>query len=61
MYGETRHDRNFTKIPTDEHICHCLQHLYAYLAGDTSDEHIAHAIVRCLFAYETDQIEKESC
>lgn len=51
-YGETRKARNYTKISTDEHINHCIQHLYAYLAGDVSDDHLAHAIVRAMFAYE---------
>jgi len=58
-YGETRTNRNYTKIPTDEHINHCIQHLYAYLAGDTSDDHLGHAVVRAMFAYETDLIGKE--
>lgn len=38
-YDETRNERNYKKIPTDEHINHCLQHLWAFLAGDTSDSH----------------------
>lgn len=59
-YGETRLDRNYTKIPADEHVGHCLQHLWAFLAGDTSDSHIAHAIVRAMFAYECAKAEGES-
>lgn len=31
-----------------------IQHLYAYLAGDTSDDHLAHAILRAMFAFEVD-------
>lgn len=53
-YGETIHNRNFTKIPPEDHVGHCIQHLYAYLAGDTSDNHLAHAIVRAMFAFETE-------
>lgn len=52
-YGETFEKRNYVKIPPEEHVGHCLQHLYAYLASDSSDEHLAHAIVRAMFAYET--------
>lgn len=59
-YGETFSCRNYTKIPPEEHIGHCIQHLYAYLAGDTSDDHLAHAIVRALFAFETDKLARES-
>lgn len=58
-YGETVQERNYTKIPADDHINHCIQHLYAYLAGDTSDDHLGHAMVRCMFAYETDMAGKE--
>lgn len=51
-YGEDFYHRNYTKIPAEEHINHALQHLYAFLAGDTGDDHLAHAIVRAMFAYE---------
>lgn len=51
-YGETFNDRNYTKIPTEDHINHAIQHLYAHMAGDRQDEHLAHAIVRVLFAYD---------
>lgn len=52
-YGETLAERNYTKIPTEDHINHCIQHLYAYLAGDKQDDHLGHAIVRAMFAYDT--------
>ena len=51
-YGETVSNRNYVKIPTEEHINHAIQHLYAYLAGDTQDDHLGHAVVRCMFAYD---------
>lgn len=56
-YGESFDNRNYTKIPAIEHVNHALQHLYGYLAGDKSDDHLAHAIVRCMFAYDVDQKE----
>lgn len=59
-YDETVDERNYTRIPPTDHVNHALIHLYAYLAGDTSDDHLSHAIVRCLFSYETDQIRKEN-
>ena len=54
-YGETIGDRNYTKIPTAEHINHAIAHMYAYLAGDRTDDHLGHAIVRTMFAYDTAQ------
>lgn len=58
-YGETFEHRNYIKIPVEDHINHCLQHLYAYLAGDEQDDHLAHAIVRAMFAYDTDRRRSE--
>ena len=54
-YGETFDNRNYTKISTEDHINHAIQHLYAFLAGDKQDEHLPHAIARCMFAYDTAQ------
>ena len=51
-YGETIGNKNYTKIPTEEHINHAIAHMYAYLAGDRQDSHLPHAIVRCMFAYD---------
>lgn len=51
-YGESFGHRNYTKISVEEHINHCIQHLYAYLLGDRSDNHLSHAIVRAMFAYD---------
>lgn len=54
-YGESLDNRNYIKIPTEEHINHAIAHLYAYLSGDVQDDHLGHAIVRCMFAYDTAQ------
>ena len=51
-YGETFSNRNYTKICTVDHLNHALQHIYAFLAGDTQDDHLGHAIVRLMFAYD---------
>lgn len=45
-YGED----NWRLIPVKDNLNHALQHIYAYLAGDTQDEHLAHAAFRTLFA-----------
>lgn len=59
-YGETIGNRNYVKIPSSDHINHAIQHLYAHLAGDTSDDHLGHAIVRCMFAYDVAQREADA-
>jgi len=53
-YGETFDKRNYTKIDTVEHLNHAVQHIYAFLAGDTQDDHLGHAIVRLMFAYDVE-------
>lgn len=51
-YGETFEHRNYNKISTVDHLNHALQHIYAFLAGDTQDDHLGHALVRLMFAYD---------
>jgi len=41
---------NWRGIPVADHLNHLLVHVYAYLAGDTSDDHLAHAMCRAMFA-----------
>lgn len=50
---------NWTGIPTTDHINHALIHLYAFLAGDTQDDHLGHAITRIAFAIHTDAHEAD--
>lgn len=45
-YGEN----NWHKISVEDHLNHALIHIYAYLAGDRSDEHLSHLMCRALFA-----------
>lgn len=41
---------NWRRIPVHEHLNHMIIHAYAYLAGDTSDEHLSHIMCRAMFA-----------
>lgn len=54
-YGETFENRNYRKIGTVDHLNHALQHIYAFLAGDKQDDHLGHAIVRLMFAYDVNE------
>lgn len=54
-YGETFDNRNYIKIPATDHLNHAIQHIYAFLAGDQQDDHLGHAIVRLMFAYDVVQ------
>jgi hypothetical protein len=48
--GEKYGERNWEKgLPVDDTINHALQHLYKYLAGDTSEAHLSHALCNLLF------------
>jgi hypothetical protein len=41
---------NWRNIPVEDHLNHLIIHTYAYLSGDTSDDHLAHAMCRAMFA-----------
>lgn len=43
---------NWRGIPVGDHINHALQHIYAFLAGDTQDNHLGHAACRMMMAHE---------
>ena len=52
--AETHGDETWRQVPRSVHLNHALTHLLAHSAGDTSDEHLAHAATRLLFALETE-------
>jgi hypothetical protein len=41
---------NWRLIPVEDHLNHLLMHVYAFLAGDRSDDHLSHALCRATFA-----------
>ncbi len=58
-YGASRYaPGNWRLISTEDHINHLLGHCIAYLAGDTSDDHLSHMATRALFALETNILEE---
>lgn len=53
-YDSPGDDRNWKKIPIEDHLNHALMHIFAYLLNDKQDEHLSHAACRILFALELD-------
>ena len=45
-YGE----ENWRQLSTRDHLNHALVHIFAYLAGDTQDDHLSHAFCRTMMA-----------
>jgi hypothetical protein len=43
---------NWRQIEIGSHLNHALIHMFAYMAGDTSDDHLNHATCRLMFALE---------
>lgn len=50
---------NWRLIPSIDHLNHALNHIYLHLAGNTQEDHLAHATTRMMMALETYGTEVE--
>ena len=54
-YGDT----NWHGISVRDHLNHAMIHVFAWLAGDTQDDHLEHFACRALMALEIAKMEKK--
>lgn len=60
QYGASRYERdNWRKIPAEEHFNHMMIHYYAWLEGDTTDDHLGHFFCRAMMLYATAREENK--
>lgn len=55
-YGAQRYgEDNWKGISRDDNLNHAVDHIYEFWAGDTSEDHIGHALTRLVFAVYVDE------
>lgn len=52
-------DYNWHGITTESNLNHAIQHIYAWLSGDRTDDHLGHAATRLMFAMWTSKNHNE--
>jgi hypothetical protein len=53
-YGAIRYgDDNWKGIFVEDHLNHAIDHVYAFLTGDTDEDHLGHAFCRLMMALDT--------
>ena len=51
---------NWRLINSNDHLNHCLNHIYLYLAGNTQEDHLSHAATRLLMSLELECIKEDT-
>ena len=43
-------ENNWRRISFEDHLSHALEHVFLYMNGDRSEDHVGHALTRLAFA-----------